>query len=165
MEEKAIKVHYASEHRQHDISELCPRLAFIHDLGATQSIETLVTQKVWAMRKAIDATAERVTQIVAVGDGDFECMAAHDLTIQGGNAPAIAKTVKFCCEPTAEMLVYQLGELKASLGGIVAHRGDAHLDLELLAAGYPTLADVLADKDACAPSLVLQAHTLMDFCG
>jgi hypothetical protein len=66
------------------------------------------------------------TQIVAIGDGDCEMIAAHDLALRC-SSPIVTKTVKLMNKPSFPILTSNLGLLADDFGALAAHERDAHV--------------------------------------
>merc|ERR1712196_144433 len=122
-----------------DSSERFPRIGAHSQMAPSARMEMLVCQKLCAMRKALefrgphDASERCWEQFWAVGDGEFEMYAAHDLFFEMSSKKLqMVKTIKMFNEPSLEDLTNELVAMEQTLNPILGWQKSCHLDFDLL---------------------------------
>jgi hypothetical protein len=157
---RGVRVVYARNFVMPDVSERHPRSVYMAETNPAYMLEMLVTQKIAAMRAMLKEQNPR--QVIAIGDGDFECVAAHDLCLDDreGGVPSsrVTKTVKLEPEPTVSEIQESLALITENMQLIVGHADSFHMVLSQIGEFHASMEALIEDKDFTAVERVMEAR-------
>jgi hypothetical protein len=158
--QRGVRVVYARNFVLPDVSERHPRSVYMAETNAAYMLEMLVTQKIAAMRAILRDHSPH--QVIAIGDGDFECVAAHDLCLGDGEHGAqsswLTKTVKLEPEPSVTEIQNSLNLLTENMGLILGHSDSFHMVLSHVGSSHASIESLIEDRRVSCVDRVLEAR-------